>query len=300
MTSTNVVGIRFQKIGKIYHFSAPQDISLKVGDFVVVDTSRGQQLGEIAALLSAEEAGKDGNLKPILRPASARDMLVRQTWQTKEVEAMVNCRAKLSDLKIEGVKIIAAEYTFDGRRLTVLYSSEGEEQVDLSRLLKSMRQTYTRTRIEFRQIGPRDVAKILGGMGACGMENRCCSRFLTDFSPISIKMAKAQGISLAPSEITGMCGRLRCCLIYEYEQYVEARKTLPKKKKRVITPDGEGRVWDVYPLKQTVIVNLESGGSKEFPVDEIQPWEEWEALRKKAQQPCSQHPEGGCACQAKS
>jgi cell fate regulator YaaT (PSP1 superfamily) len=120
--------------------------------------------------------------------------------------------------------------------------------------------------------------------------------FLTEFSPISIKMAKEQGISLTPTEITGMCGRLRCCLVYEYEQYVEARKQLPKRGKRVVTPLGEGKVIDIYPLKQSVFVALDSGNSQEFPHADIQPWEELEALRKKSQAPCDKHEGGGCDC----
>ena len=136
----------------------------------------------------------------------------------------------------------------------------------------------------------------LGGMGACGLETRCCTMFLTEFSPISIKMAKEQGISLTPTEITGMCGRLRCCLIYEYEAYVEARKTLPKRNKRVVTPSGEGKVWDVYPLKQTVIVELDSGTRVEVPQADLQPWDELEALRRKAQEPCGYHEGGACTC----
>ena len=120
--------------------------------------------------------------------------------------------------------------------------------------------------------------------------------FLTDFSPISIKMAKDQGISLTPSEITGMCGRLRCCLVYEYEQYVEARKQLPKRGKRVMTPSGEGKVADVYPLKQTILVSLESGGRNEYTKEEVQPWDELEALRQKSQAPCDRHEGGGCNC----
>jgi hypothetical protein len=133
-------------------------------------------------------------------------------------------------------------------------------------------------------------------MGACGLENRCCSMFLTEFSPISIKMAKEQGISLTPSEITGMCGRLRCCLVYEYEQYVAARKGLPKRGKRVVTPEGEGKVLDVYPLKQSVLVELDKGQRQEFPHTEIQPWDELEALRQKSQAPCDRHENGGCDC----
>jgi cell fate regulator YaaT (PSP1 superfamily) len=137
-----------------------------------------------------------------------------------------------------------------------------------------------------RQIGPRDVAKMLGGMGACGMETRCCSRFLTEFSPISIKMAKEQGISLTPTEITGMCGRLRCCLVYEYEQYAAARKELPKRNKRVVTPMGEGKVIDVNPLRMTVRVELPETGAREFDRDQVEPWDELEALRRKSEQPC--------------
>jgi cell fate regulator YaaT (PSP1 superfamily) len=133
-------------------------------------------------------------------------------------------------------------------------------------------------------------------MGACGLEERCCSKFLTEFSPISIKMAKAQGISLNPQEITGMCGRLRCCLVYEYEQYVEARKTMPKRNKRVITPAGEGRVAEVLALKQSVIVALDDGKRAEFYLHELQPYDELKALQAKAMAPCGRHEAGQCTC----
>jgi cell fate regulator YaaT (PSP1 superfamily) len=163
-----------------------------------------------------------------------------------------------------------------------------------------MQALYPNSIIEMRQIGPRDVAKLLGGMGACGIESRCCSTFLTEFSPISIKMAKEQGISLTPNEITGMCGRLRCCLIYEYEQYVAARKELPKRNKKVVTPKGEGKVVDVVPMSNKVIVHLDSEENKYYTVtferDELQPWDELEALRRKSQAPCDRHEGGGCNC----
>ena len=292
-----VVGIRFQKTGKIYHFDASNQADLLVGDFAVVDTSRGRQLGEVVQIFRDSDASPNGgSLKSISRRATPRDLIMRQIWQKKEVEAMINCRAKAAELKVEGVKIVAAEFTYDGSRLSFLYNSEAEEKVDLKKLRNAMQRLYTRTKVEMRQIGPRDMAKILGGMGACGLENRCCTMFLTEFSPISIKMAKEQGISLTPSEITGMCGRLRCCLIYEYEQYVEARKQLPKRNKRVVTPEGEGKVVDVYPLKQAVLVELEAGRMQEFAHEQIQPWDELEALRKKSQEPCAKHPEGGCSC----
>ncbi len=167
-----------------------------------------------------------------------------------------------------------------------MFSSETEDKADLKSLRHDMQKQFQSSQVEMRQIGPRDVAKMLGGMGACGLETRCCSKFLTEFSPISIKMAKEQGISLTPQEITGMCGRLRCCLVYEYEQYAAARKELPKRNKHVATPQGEGKVVDVSPLLMTVRVEFPEGVTREFSRDEIEPWDELEALRRKSEQPC--------------
>jgi cell fate regulator YaaT (PSP1 superfamily) len=291
-----IVGVRFQKVGKIYHFDAHHCQDLQPGDFAVVDTTRGRQLGEIIHFVEDPQPPPEGTWKPIQRKATPQDLVLRQSWQQKEIEAMINCRAKVSELRIPSVKIIAAEFSFDGSRLSLLYSSETGDKIDLRALRRGMQKLYPHSKVEMHQIGPRDVAKILGGMGACGLENRCCSMFLTDFSPISIKMAKDQGISLTPSEITGMCGRLRCCLVYEYEAYVEARKQLPKRGKRVITPQGEGKVVDVFPLKQAVLVNIENGGYTEFQKADIQPWDELEALRQKSQAPCDRHEGGGCDC----
>jgi cell fate regulator YaaT (PSP1 superfamily) len=228
----------------------------------------------------------EGTWKPIHHKATPQDLILRQVWQKKEMEVVFNCRTKMEELGIQGVKIVTADYSFDGARLSILYSTEADEKIDLRKMHNAMQRLYPRSRVEMRQVGPRDVAKLLGGMGACGMDNRCCSMFLSEFNPISIKMAKEQGISLTPSEITGMCGRLRCCLIYEYEQYVEARKNLPKRGKNVITPRGEGKVVETYPLKQTVVVELESGVRIEVAQEQVEPLEELEALRKKAREPC--------------
>jgi cell fate regulator YaaT (PSP1 superfamily) len=291
-----IVGIRFQKVGKVYHFDASDSRDLQVGDHAVVETSRGRQLGEVVQIVTSPTPPPEGTWKPIHHRATPRDLVMRQIWQKKELEAMINCRAMVSEFRIPGVKIVAAEFTFDGARLTLLYSTEAEGKVELRAVRNAMQRTYPRSHVEMRQIGPRDVAKLLGGMGACGLDNRCCSMFLTEFSPISIKMAKEQGISLTPTEITGMCGRLRCCLVYEYEQYVEARKELPKRGKRVVTPQGEGKVVDLYPLKQAVVVEFESGNRIEFPHTDVQPWEELEALKKKAQDPCDKHENGDCDC----
>src|SRR5690606_41723161 len=178
------------------------------------------------------------------------------------------------------------------------YYSTENKKINLNRLRADLRRRF-RTQIEMQLIGPRDVAKMMGGHGACGGP-RCCSTFLTEFSPISIKMAKEQGISLNPQEITGMCGRLRCCLIYEYEQYVEAKKQLPRRGKVIGTPWGEGRVRDVLAMRDAVIVELADGDRREVSREQIEPLEELEALKAKAEAGCSKHEGGGCDCGAKS
>ncbi len=281
-----IVGIRFSQIGKVYHFDASSTPGIKPGDRVIVETSRGKQLGEVAQLVQNPIATPEG-WKPIERLATARDLVLRRTWAQKEVEAMIACRERATQLKLRGIKILAAEFSFDGTRLTLMFSSENEEKADLKSLRHDMQKQYQSSQVEMRQIGPRDVAKMLGGMGACGLETRCCSKFLSEFSPISIKMAKEQGISLTPQEITGMCGRLRCCLVYEYEQYAAARKELPKRNKHVVTPLGEGKVVEVSPLMMTVRVELGEGITREFLRDDLEPWDELETLRRKAAAPCN-------------
>ena len=276
-----IIGISFQEIGKIYHFNAGDNHQIKVGDFVVVDTSRGCQLGEVMQIISDPPPPPDGLWKTIKRIATARDLVLRQLWKKKEVEAVKSCRAKMAELKILGVKIVDAEYTFDGKRLSILYNTEAEGKVDLHKLQQAMNRLYPRTRIGMRQIGPRDVAKVIGGMGACGMGERCCSKFLTEFNPISIRMAKEQGISLTPSEITGMCGRLRCCLHYEYEQYLELKKELPKRKDQVNTSQGRGRVVDVDTLKQSISILLEAGNTVEITLAE---WKDFQDADREIQE----------------
>jgi cell fate regulator YaaT (PSP1 superfamily) len=295
-TAVRIAGIRFQELGKIYHFDASALPDLKVGDQVLVVTSRGREMGEVAGFLDNPPPPPEGAWKPVERRATAQELVERRLWQRRELEAMIECRAKAAELGMRHVKIARAEYAYDGTRLAFLFSGEGEEKVDVRELRREMGKLFRPAEIEFRQVGPRDVARILGGMGACGLEERCCSRFLTEFSPISIKMAKAQGISLNPQEITGMCGRLRCCLVYEYEQYVEARKTMPKRNKRVITPIGEGRVAEVLALKQAVIVALDDGKRAEFYLHELQPYDELKALQAKAMAPCGRHLAGQCTC----
>jgi cell fate regulator YaaT (PSP1 superfamily) len=297
MITPKIVGVRFTRVGKIYHFDASKIEKYRLGDVVIVETSRGWQLGEVVLNVENPTPPPDGTWKSIERLATPRDLLQRQSWQEKEPEVVAAVKARAAELHLNNLKIISCEYSYDGIRLTIFFSSDSEEKVELRSLRPDMQRMFGPAQVDIRQIGPRDVAKYLGGMGACGLETRCCAMFITEFSSISIRMAKEQGISLTPTEITGMCGRLRCCLIYEYDNYVEARKLLPKKNKRVITPDGEGKVLDVSPLRQVVIVDLGELGRREYPKEDIKPAEEYEAFVHKAENPScgGSSSSGGCA-----
>jgi cell fate regulator YaaT (PSP1 superfamily) len=250
-----IAGVRFQPSGKIYHFDASDVDDLRPGDFAVVETVRGTQLGEVV------------NVRPPRkRRATGRELALRQRWQTEEEKALELARTEAKALGLS-VKMVLAEYTLDGKRLTLLYGTEAKH-LDVSELERRL-QRELNTRVELLKIGPRDQAKLMGGCGACGGP-RCCSHFLPEFTSISIRMAKKQGVSLHPSAITGMCDRLRCCLQYEYEQYLEALRNLPRRKRQVKTPYGVGRVIDLVPLRHAVIVRIEDR-RVELPVDEIEP-----------------------------
>lgn len=286
-----VIGVRFMKVGKLYHYDFAEFPDVKPGEYVIVQTVRGRQLGQIMGFAPYQH----GQTYPsIMRPASARDLTLRQEWESHQPAALDLCLQMSGNIPaLRRVRFIAANYNYDGSLITFYCSSD--DKVDTHRFRNLLQREFQNTQVEIRQIGPRDVAKMLGGSGACGIE-RCCSTFLTDFSPVSIKMAKAQGISLNPAEITGMCGRLRCCLVYEYEQYVEARKELPKRNKRVGTPFGEGKVQDVFPMTAMVSVWIEGTGLKTVKHEDIVPLDELKALAKAAKEPCSKHGDGACDC----
>lgn len=267
--SPTIVGVRFNPIGKIYHFDSGQITDLKLGDYVVVETSRGKQLGQISQILAETANPPDGGWKLIERRASPRDLITRQSWQSKEPEVIDFARQRAAELRLSGVKIITSEFSFDGSRCTVFFCTETEEKADLKSLRQDIQRRFSPSQVDLRQIGPRDVAKNICGIGACGLEKRCCCQFLSEFSSISIRMAKEQGISLTPGEITGMCGRLRCCLSYEYDQYTEARSRLPKRNKEVKTPAGVGKVVDIRPLQEMVTVEIPEVGYREFHVSDI-------------------------------
>jgi cell fate regulator YaaT (PSP1 superfamily) len=270
-----IVGVNFGPVGKVYHFDTNHIEALNKGDYVIVETSRGLQIGKVIQLYQAGEIENDEETrKPVMRKATPRDLMLRKYWEIREQEVFDFALTTTRGLNIEGIKIVAAEYSFDGSRISVLFSNEAEEKIDLKVLRKELQKKFNLNNIEMRQIGPRDVAKIIGGMGACGLEKRCCSLYLTDFKSISIRMAKDQGISLTPTEITGMCGRLRCCLDYEHAQYVDALKKMPKRNKRVNTPLGRGKVIGLNPLQEKVLVDVQEIGPREFIAEEVSRVEE--------------------------
>jgi cell fate regulator YaaT (PSP1 superfamily) len=267
-TTRRIVAVRFVPIGKLYHFDASAHPEVQPGDRVVVETTRGRQVGEVVCFVDPGQNSQkepDGSTKPIERLATPRELAMQQCWKIKEEEAMTAARKRALQLDLRDVKLVRAEFSYDGARLTFLVSTPDENgRLEVKSLREDMQAIFSESQVSVRQIGPRDAAKLIGGMGACGLESRCCCRFLIDFNPVSIKMAKEQGISLNPEEITGMCGRLRCCMAYEFEQYAAARKTLPKRNKLVMTSKGQGKVVDVNPLKETIFVEVREGEDYRF------------------------------------
>jgi cell fate regulator YaaT (PSP1 superfamily) len=260
----DIVGIRFKKAGKVYYFD-PAAIELKVNDFVVVQTARGVEMGEVTIAPKQVLANEvTGELKPIVRKATPEDIKRAQDFASREASAMSECQKMVAKLKLP-MKLVEAEYNLDGTRLTFYFTAE--ERVDFRDLVRELT-AFFRTRIELRQIGPRDQAKIVGGLGRCGRA-LCCGSFLTEFSPVSIKMAKEQDLPLDPMKISGVCGRLQCCLSYESAQYKEAKAAMPRRGQPVITPSGTGVIINIFPLKETVVVEFESQASAEFPVSQI-------------------------------
>lgn len=269
MSNQYIIGVQFEEVGKNYYFDASRYPDLKPGDPVIVRTSRGLQLANITQVDLAVDDLEMNAFKAVERPATPQDLLQRQALVLKEQQMVERIREHLQEQGLSAVKVLSAEFSLDGERLFILINNDPSVNVNAKKLQGEIKGMAKDVDVDLRQIGPRDAAKLIGGMGACGLEKRCCSQFLTDFASISIRMAKTQDISLTPSEITGMCGRLRCCLDYEYEQYVEAIKTLPKRKRKVITPMGEGRVIQILPLRQAVIVDLPNLGPRQFTKEEL-------------------------------
>lgn len=233
----NVVGIRFKKVGKIYYFE-PQDLKINKGDYLIVETARGIELGEcVIGIKEISEEEIISPLKKVLRIATEEDILKHKENKDKEVAALEICLKKIEEHNLN-MKLIDVEYTFDNNKVIFYFTADG--RVDFRELVKDLA-TIFKTRIELRQIGVRDEAKMIGGLGPCGRP-MCCSSFLGDFASVSIKMAKEQNLSLNPTKISGICGRLMCCLNYEQNTYEDIRKRLPKVGSIVETVDGKGEV----------------------------------------------------------
>ena len=246
---SRAVGVRFRQAGKIYHFD-PGRLELKLRDKVIVETSRGIEYGEVATI-EEEHTDKSGQpLKPIIRQATDEDTARMEENRRKEKDAIRTCKELINKNNLE-MKLIACEYTLDNSKMLFYFTADG--RVDFRELVKDLAAVF-HTRIELRQVGVRDETKILGGYGSCGRP-LCCHSYLSDFAPVSIKMAKKQNLSLNTAKISGVCGRLMCCLKNEEEVYEELNRSLPSNGDFVLTPDGlKGVVSAVNILKQRVKV----------------------------------------------
>jgi len=279
-----IVGIRFKPITKIYYFAPGNMEDLEQDDWVIVATARGIELGQVALpLREIPDSEIKGELKTVVRRATPVDLMNAQQYQTQEPSALKICKALVEQLDIP-MKVVHASYSFDGSRL--LFTFTADHRVDFRDLVKELAKSL-RTRIEMKQIGARDETKLLDGYGRCGRQ-LCCSSWLTEFHPVSIRMAKQQGLPLAPAEISGVCGRLLCCLAYENDLYNELKMKLPKVGSRVKLEEGVGTVRGLNILQEKIIVELEGGeGYTEVAVADILPPEGASTKQQTKQKPKS-------------
>jgi cell fate regulator YaaT (PSP1 superfamily) len=261
-----VVGVRFKKAGKIYYFD-PGDLPLTMGEGVIVETARGVEYGDVVAgPLQVSENEVVAPLKKVIRKANDEDYQQLAANKEKESRAFQVCLEKIEVHNLP-MKLVGVEQTSDGNKIIFYFTAEG--RIDFRELVKDLAAVF-RTRIELRQIGVRDEAKMVGGLGCCGRE-LCCATWLSDFASVSIRMAKDQNLSLNPTKISGICGRLMCCLKYENESYEHAREQFPDIGSWVNTPDGEGKVAGINIFKKNVSVELkESKIVKEYSCEEVQ------------------------------
>src|SRR5213592_1400051 len=264
--SENVVtitGVRFRPAGRIYYFD-PQGQSYNTGQFVIVETVRGTEAGRVViASKKIAENDLSDPLKPIVRLATEDELRMMLSFKSKEKEALVKCAERVAQHALP-MKLVESEYTFDGSRLTFYFTAD--ERVDFRALVRDLAAAF-RTRIELRQIGARDQAKLQGGLGMCG-KTLCCSSWISDFGVVSIKMAKEQDLPLNPSKISGVCGRLLCCLAYENENYIQAKQSMPQIGTMFDTPSGTGKVVGVNVPQDSVEVMLESGVTIHAPLNQ--------------------------------
>ncbi|MBQ8973248.1 MAG: stage 0 sporulation family protein [Clostridia bacterium] len=263
-----VIGVRFRNASKVYYFD-PNGFWPNPGDSVIVETARGVEYGEvITGARSVSDEQIKSPLKRVIRMASEEDKQTAIDLEKREAEAMAICQEKIARRKLE-MKLVSVEYTFDNSKILFYFTANG--RVDFRDLVKDLASVF-KMRIELRQIGVRDEAKMLGGLGACGRPI-CCRAFLSDFQPVSIKMAKEQNLSLNPTKISGLCGRLMCCLKYEQDTYEATLKRLPKIGRDIVTPDGVGVIAEINAIKEMVRVrirtNEDSFDLRDYPIDEV-------------------------------
>ena len=257
-----VVGIRFRPAGRIYYFD-PQDQTFTNGQYAIVETARGVEAGRVViASKKVAESDLSDPLKPVLHLATEDELRTMLSFKSKEKEALTRCHERVLQHNLP-MKLVEAEYNFDGSRLTFYFTAD--ERVDFRALVRDLAATF-RTRIELRQIGARDQAKLQGGIGPCG-KTLCCSSWITDFGIVSIKMAKEQGLPLNPTKISGVCGRLMCCLSYENDNYIQAKQQMPQIGTMFDTPSGTGKVVGVNVPQDSVEVMLESGVTIHVPLN---------------------------------
>lgn len=263
-----VIGVRFKKAGKVYYFD-PNDIWPRPGENVIVETARGMEFGEVVT--GARSVSDDqivSPLKKVLRIATQEDVMRAEYNAKREAEAFRICQEKVLKHKLE-MKLVSVEYTFDNSKIIFYFTANG--RVDFRELVKDLASVF-KMRIELRQIGVRDEAKMLGGLGSCGRPI-CCRAFLDDFQPVSIKMAKEQNLSLNPTKISGLCGRLMCCLKYEQENYELVLKRIPKIGKDIVTPDGVGVISEINAIKERVKVRIRTADDtfdvREYSIDDV-------------------------------
>ena len=285
-----VIGVRFKKAGKVYYFD-PSDVWPRPGDNVVVETARGVEFGEVVT--GAREVADEqivAPLKKVVRVATEEDVRRAEYNAKREEEAFRICLEKVAKHKLE-MKLVSVEYTFDNSKIIFYFTANG--RVDFRELVKDLASVF-KMRIELRQIGVRDEAKMLGGLGSCGRPI-CCGTFLGDFQPVSIKMAKEQNLSLNPTKISGLCGRLMCCLKYEQDYYSQTLKKLPKVGKDIVTPDGVGVLSEINAIRECVKVRIKADDSfdvREYPISEVRkPGPDDSAAVREAPKPRPRRPE---------
>ncbi len=298
---TKVVGVKFRNTGKTYFFD-PQDLSIVQGDYVIVETARGIEFGKVyLGITEMKNEDISRPLKPVIRIANEEDHKQHMENESKREETMAICQELILKRNLD-MKLVDVEFTISGNKVIFYFTADG--RIDFRELVKDLASVF-HMRIELRQVGSRDEAKMLGGIGNCG-KSLCCTTWLSDFQPVSIKMAKNQNLSLNPTKISGVCGRLMCCLKYENDLYIKLRDGIPDNGEKVKTPDGMGKVFDTNILEETVRVRLFTGeldenGNEKLETD-LKVYPKQEIQRTKKSKPVNKKNKNGCescnACQS--